>query len=244
MEAIGGRRTVLELLRSGRIVTKIHMAKGLKPNEAMRAVIEAAEAKNIPVQWVDRRRIDEEAGGGVHQGIVAFVEEFKFRDLSEVLERLGERKSAVMVALDGVTDPHNVGALIRTADCAGVDALILPKRRSASVTATVHKASAGAVEYVPIVQVGNLASAIDRIKEAGFWSYGADASSEVALFGFDFPGKVLLVLGSEGAGLSRLIREKCDGLISIPMKGRVASLNVSVAGALMMYEIARSRMSG
>ncbi|MCL4498825.1 MAG: 23S rRNA (guanosine(2251)-2'-O)-methyltransferase RlmB [Chloroflexi bacterium] len=239
MDVIVGRRSVLELLRGERPVSRVVLAKGLKPNEAIKEIESLAAAKQVPVTRVDRREIDGLAEEQAHQGVAALVEPYRFADFSAVLRATAEATDGLLVALDGITDPHNAGALIRTADAVGVTAVLLPKRRTAPISTTVFKTSAGAVEHIQIARVGNLATAIDEAKEAGFWVYGATVSAESTLFEQDFSGKVLIVLGSEGEGLSRLIKEKCDFLVRIPMAGKISSLNVSVAGALLMYEVYR-----
>ncbi|MCL5292191.1 MAG: 23S rRNA (guanosine(2251)-2'-O)-methyltransferase RlmB [Actinobacteria bacterium] len=241
MNIVAGRRGVLELLNGERPVKKIILAKGLKPHPVVGEIGALAQAKGVEVTRVERRTIDDLTGGGVHQGVVALVEPYRFAELPDVLAGLKGVEEALLLALDGITDPHNVGALIRTAEATGVTAVILPKRRSAPISTTVYKASAGAVEHIRITRVGNLVSALEEVKRAGFWVYGADAKAELTLFQADLGRKALLVLGSEGEGLSRLVREKCDLLVRIPMMGKVSSLNVSVAGALLMYEVFRKK---
>ncbi len=177
------------------------------------------------------------AGSAEHQGIVAEVDPYPYADPVAMLER----PEALIVALDQVQDPHNLGAVARSAEAAGVDGLVIPGRRSASVTAAAAKASAGAVEHLPIARVTNLAEFLSRAKDAGAWIYGAEANAEAPYTQTDLTGKIVLVLGSEGKGLRRLVAERCDGLVSIPVRGRVASLNVSAAAAALLFEAVRQR---
>lgn len=242
MEIVYGRRSVLELLGGERPVKKVLLAIGAKRGEALHKIENLARRRGAEVTEVDRRELDDLTGGAVHQGVLAIAEAFEYTDLHELLASLADAESAVLLALDEITDPHNVGALIRTADATGVAGVITAKRRSAPITPAVYKASAGAVEHIAIAQASNLVNAIEEAKRAGFWVYGADSAAETALFEVELTGKVLIVLGSESMGLSRLVKEKCDFLVAIPMAGKVESLNVSVAGALLMYEAFRKKL--
>lgn len=239
LDVIAGRQSVAELLRGRRKVEEVLLVRGLRPSGVVRAIEILAKDRGVKLKRVERDYLDALAGGVPHQGVVALAEPFKYEDLSKALSAFAERDEACVLALDGITDPHNVGALIRTAEAAAISAVILPKRRSAGITASVYKSSAGAVEHVTIVRVTNLASAIEEAKRSGFWAYGADAKGDLDLFEVEFQKKSLVALGGEGSGLSRIVRESCDYLVKIPMAGTISSLNVSVAGALFMYEVFR-----
>ncbi len=239
MDIIAGRRSVVESLRGGRKIEKILLARSLRHSAIVREIEVLAEGRGIEVRKVARDSLDALAGGVPHQGVVAVAEPFRYLDLSSALSAFAEREEGRILALDGVTDPRNVGALVRTAEAAAISAVMLPKRRSAGISAAVYKSSAGAVERAKVVRVANLASAIEEAKKCGFWAYGADAKGDLSLFEAEFREKSLIVLGGEGTGLSRIVKGKCDYLIRIPMAGEISSLNVSVAGALLMYEAFR-----
>jgi len=244
LESVEGRRAVYELLRSPRRVSKILLAKSIKPSDIIEKIEALANKQGIRIDRVDKQRLDEVSRSRAHQGVIAIVEPYGYISFSEFAQGLDISKSPVVLILDEVTDPQNFGALIRTADAAGIEGVIVTKRRSAPITAAVHKASAGATAYMKIVQVSNLSYAIEDLKEMGFWITGASEKADRAYFELDFRQPTAIVLGSEGKGISRLVAEKCDFLARIPMKGRVSSLNVSVAGALFMYEALRQREMG
>jgi 23S rRNA (guanosine2251-2'-O)-methyltransferase len=230
-EIIYGVRPVVEALNGGRRnVLEVFDAVG----EAK--VAEAAGARGVEVKRASRQRVDDLAGGGVHQGVVARVEPYPYSGLEEILAS----PEPLVVVLDGVTDPRNLGAVLRAADGAGVSGVVLPKDRAAGVTAVAVKASAGASEHVLVARETNLRRAIDRMKEAGLWVYAAEAAGG-SYTSLDLAGPVGLVFGSEGRGVRRLVREACDGEVSIPMLGAVGSLNVSVASAVLLYEARRQR---
>ena len=230
-EVIYGVRPVIEALRSGRReVYEILDAVGSKE------VAEAATAAGVPVRNVSRARIEELTRGGTHQGVAARVGPYPYSNLEEILAA----PEPLVVVLDGVTDPHNLGAILRAADGAGASGVVIPKDRAVGVTAAAVKASAGASEHVPTARVTNLRRAIERMKEAGLWVYAAEVGG-MTYTGLDLTGPVALVLGSEGRGVRRLVREGCDGALSIPMLGAVESLNVSVAAAVLLYEARRQR---
>jgi len=241
LETVEGRQAVFELLKSRKRVSKLLLAKNIKPSDIVERIEALASKQGVRIERVDKRQLDEIAQSMAHQGVVAIVESYKYLSFSELTEGMDIKAKPVLLILDGVTDPQNFGALIRTADGAGVTGIIVSKRRVSPMTAVVHKASAGATAYMKIAQVSNLAYAIDDLKEMGFWIIGATGDAGKFYFEADFNLPVAIVLGSEGKGISRLITEKCDFLVAIPMKGRVSSLNVSVAGALLMYEALRQR---
>ncbi len=231
-EVIYGVRPVIEALRSPRReVFEVLEATGNAE------VAQAAGASGVPVKRVDRARIEELARGGVHQGVVARVGPYPYSGLDEILAA----PDPLILLLDGVTDPRNLGAILRTADGAGASGVVIPKDRAVGVTAAAVKASAGASEHVRVARETNLRRSIDRMKQNGLWVYAAEGKGGTPYYALDLTGPVALVMGSEGRGIRRLVREGCDGAISIPMLGTVGSLNVSVAAAVLLYEALRQR---
>ncbi len=208
-----------------------------EPGGARKTVVEEARRRGVAIHASDARKLDKLAAGVRHQGVVAEVAGFRYAEWDELMAR----SPACLVALDEVTDPRNVGAVVRSVDAVGADGVLVPSHRSAGVTAVTARASAGATSRVPIVRVGNLARALEELKKAGFWVVGLDGEAKVGLYGFSFPERSVLVLGSEGKGLRPIIRSACDHRVAIPMRGAVASLNVSVAGAVALYEWLRQR---
>ena len=237
---ISGRNAVRELLSSGRDVDKIFVSRGDREGSIV-ALVGEAIARKIPVVEVERRRLDALCGHNHHQGIVAQAAERAYSTVDEILQYAEERgeKPLVMVA-DEIEDPHNLGALIRTAECSGVHGIIIPKRRAVGLTAAVAKSSAGAIEHMRIAKVTNIAATIDRLKEQGLWIYAADMDG-TPYYETDLRGSAAIVLGSEGFGISRLVKEKCDFVVSIPLYGQVNSLNVSTAAAVILSEAAKQR---
>lgn len=235
---IAGRNPVLEVLKSQREIEKIYVLKGdLKGS--IKKIIGIAKERNIVIQEVDKNKLDTLAKGVAHQGVVALISSYEYARLDDILDRAKEKdQPPFIVILDGIEDPHNLGAIIRTAECAGVHGIIIPKRRSAQVNETVYKASAGAVEHVLVAKVNNINNAIDELKDKGLWIYGADMDGSL-YFNTSLKGAVALVIGNEGKGISRLTKEKCDGLVKIPMVGKISSLNASNAAAILMYEVVR-----
>ena len=239
-DLIVGRNPVSEALRSSRSVDKILVAKGARTG-AVVGILAKAKKRGIPIKEVDPKKLDYICGGANHQGIAAYA---AVRDYSEVedifalAEKRGEKP--FIIVLDEIEDPHNLGAIIRTAECAGAHGIIIPKRRSATLSYAVGKSSAGAVEYVPVARVTNIANTVDELKQRGVWVYGADMNG-VDYLDCDFSGAAALVIGNEGKGLSRLVREKCDEIVSLPMKGKIGSLNASVAAGVLMYAVASKR---
>lgn len=239
-DVISGRNPVSEAVRSGRAIDKILVARGEK-NGAVVAILAKARDRQIPVKEVDRTKLDYVSGGTNHQGIVAFAAVKEYSTVDEILEYAKSlNEPPFIVILDEVEDPHNLGAVIRTAECAGVHGVIIPKRRSAGLSYTVGKASAGAVEYMRVARVTNIAALIDDLKSKGVWVYGADMNG-TDYRQCDFSGACAIVIGNEGKGISRLVREKCDVIASLPMKGKINSLNASVAAGIIMYSAMNGR---
>ncbi len=239
-DIIFGRNPVSEAIRSGRAIDSVLVARGAKTG-AIVGILAKAKEKNLRVKEVDPKKLDYMCKGGHHQGIavVAAVCEYKsIDDIFALAEEKGEEP--FVLVLDEIEDPHNLGAIIRTAECAGAHGVIIPNRRSAGLSFTVGKVSAGAVEYVPVVRVPNIPNVLDTLKERGLWVYGADMDGE-NYRDCNMSGKVALVIGNEGKGIGRLVREKCDVIVSLPMKGKINSLNASVAAGILMYRVAECR---
>lgn len=241
-DLVEGRNAVLELLRSGRSVDKIWMAS--ETSGKMGDIYALAMETGVVVTHCDRRKLDQMSRTGVHQGVIAQAAARTYVSVEDILQTARDKGEEPFILLcDGITDPHNLGAMIRSAETAGVHGVVIPKRRSVGLTAVCAKASAGAVEYMPVAKVSNLAQTIDKMKEAGVWVFGADADGDKGLYEADFRGATALVIGSEGEGISRIVREKCDFVVSIPMRGRVNSLNASAAAAVLLYEAVRQRQT-
>lgn len=238
-----GRNEVRELLRSGRSVDKLFIRRGEMQGSVNLIVGEASE-RGIPIIEVEREKLDSLCGGGVHQGVAAMAAEKDYCTVDDILAIAAERGETPFIAIcDGIEDPYNLGALIRCAECAGVHGVIIPKRRAAGLTPTAAKASAGAVEHMAIAKVANIAAVIDELKKAGVWTYAAEAGGD-SLYDTDTDRPAAFVFGSEGEGVSRLVKERCDFTVSIPMYGRVNSMNVSTAAAVVLTEAARRRHAG
>lgn len=234
-----GRNPVMEALKSGRGITKLMVLRDAEGS--VKKILGMAHDKNIPVQTVDRAVLDRAAYGGPHQGVVAHVSDYEYSEVSDILELAAERnEQPFIIILDGIEDPHNLGAIIRTADAAGAHGVIIPKRRAAAVTATVEKAAAGAASYMHVARVTNISQTIEDLKKEGVWIAAVDMDGDIYTKA-DLSGPIALVTGSEGSGISRLVKEKCDFCVSIPMKGGVNSLNASNAAAILMYEAVRQR---
>lgn len=237
---VAGRNAVSELLKSGRTVDKLYVQKGEREGSLPLIVAMAAE-RSIPIVEVQKQKLDQMAGAVRHQGVIALAAQKEYASLEDILNIAKERNEPPFVVLcDGIDDPGNLGALIRCAEGAGAHGVVITKRRSVGLTAVVSKASAGALEHMAVAKVNNLASAIDELKQAGLWIYGAEAGG-TPCYTTDLKGPVALVMGSEGQGISRLVAEKCDFIISIDMYGKVNSFNVSCAAAVILCEIARQR---
>lgn len=241
-EIIAGRNAVFEALTSGRPVNKIFIKAGLQGG-SLGKIIAEAQKSTVLIEYVQPEKLDRLAPGIRHQGIVALASPIAFSSLEDVLKRAAARnETPFLLLLDELQDPQNVGALIRSADAAGVHGVLLPKRRSCPLNMVVAKISAGAVNYVPVVQIGNIVQTLRSLKEQGFWVAGADMDGESLYFDADLDRPLVLVIGAEGKGLGRLVKENCDMLVRIPMQGGVNSLNASAAGAILMYEVVRQRM--
>lgn len=238
---IEGRNAVTEALKSGRAIDKLYVAAGDTDKGLARLAAQAKDAGAVVVQ-VDRRKLNELSPTGAHQGVIASVAAHEYASVDELLERAEERGEApLLVICDELSDPHNLGAILRTAECAGAHGLIIPKRRSVGLTAVVSKTSAGALEYLPVARVSNIASTIEDLKKRGVWVFGTAADGDTTLYQADLKGPCAIVIGNEGAGMSRLVRERCDVLVSIPLKGNISSLNASAAAAVLLYEAVRQR---
>lgn len=243
VSVIEGRNAVLEALRAGAPVRRIMLAEG-SGGKPLDELVRLAQASGVKVERVSRRMLDDRSERGAHQGVLAELEPFAFTDLTDVIGRVGERSRSLVVVLDHVTDPGNLGAVARSLEVAGGDALIVPRHRSAAIGAGAYKTSAGALAHLPVVQEPNLVRALERLKDAGYWVAGADASGDKDLWEAPLDGRLALVLGSEGEGLSRLVREACDFLVGIPVAGRVDSLNVAQAATVLAFEWVRRARDG
>lgn len=236
-----GRNAVTEALRAGRTLNKVFVASG-DIDPGLRRVAAMARDAGAVVVEVDRRKLDAMSVTGAHQGVVALAAVKEYCTVQDILAAAREKGEPPLIILcDEVSDGHNLGAIIRTGECAGAHGVIIPKRRSAALTAVVSKTSAGAVEYMPVARVANLASAIRELKDAGVWVYGTAADAEKSVYDTDLTGPMALVIGSEGEGMRRLVAENCDFTVSIPMRGRISSLNASASAAIVLYEAVRQR---
>lgn len=240
-DLIEGRNAVIEALRAGRAVDKVYIARG-DTDRTLGFIASNAREAGIAVTECDRRKLDAMSVTKSHQGVIAVCAVRAYCSVDDILAVAETRGEAPFVIVcDEISDPHNLGAIIRSAECAGVHGVVIPKRRSAGMTAVVGKTSAGAVEHMAVARVSNISAVLEDLKAKGLWVYGASADGTSPLWQTDFSGPVCLVIGSEGSGLGRLITEKCDFLVSIPMRGAVSSLNASAAAAIMMYEVMRQR---
>jgi 23S rRNA (guanosine2251-2'-O)-methyltransferase len=235
---VAGRRPIIELLDSGRPIERILVSRDLAPSAIIGRIRRRAEERSVPLRVVPRIEVDRLASGLNHQGVVAVAGRYRYASLEELLEA----PEPVLLFLDGVTDPHNLGSLLRSADGSGIDGVVIPSHRSATVNDTVRRVSAGAAEVVRVAKVGSLGSALDRARDAGLWLAGLDEKGEQDIWDSEIiQPPVALVLGSEDRGLRRAVRDRCDALVRIPQMGTLASLNVAVAGAITMFEVARRR---
>lgn len=241
-ELIAGRNAVLEALRSGHALNKVYVQEGTHGG-SLGQILALAREKQVPVETVKADKLERLLPNFRHQGVAALAAPLAFSTLETVLEKAKAKGEApFLLLLDELEDPQNVGALIRTADAAGVHGVLLPKRRSCPLNAVVAKISAGAVEYVPVVQIGNIVQILEQLKAQGFWVAGADMDGTQLYFEADLTGPLVMVVGAEGKGLGRLVKEKCDILVRMPMLGGVSSLNASAAGAILLYEVRRQRI--
>lgn len=241
MEQLEGRNPVLEALQAGLAVHRVFVAKGTQ-GSAITRIIDICKEHNVSLQWVDRSMLDRKSQTGRHQGVIAELAAIGYASLDSVLKRAADvQEDLLVVVLDEIEDPHNLGSIIRTAEAVGAHGVIIPRHRAAGLTAAVARASAGAVAHLPVVQVPNLVQCVKTLKEAGAWIAGADAAAEQTAYQADLTGPLAIVLGSEGKGIGRLLREHCDFLVRLPMSGKIGSLNVGVSAGVMLYEIVRQR---
>ncbi|MBN2795001.1 MAG: 23S rRNA (guanosine(2251)-2'-O)-methyltransferase RlmB [Clostridia bacterium] len=238
---IEGRNPVIEALNAGRTINKIMIAEGQKEG-SIKKIIAMAKEQSIVISYVDRHKIDSLSQSDNHQGVMAFAAAYDYMPLEALLENIEKKGEApFLIILDEINDPHNLGSILRTADAVGAHGVIIPKRRAVGLTPVVAKTSAGAIEYVPVCRVTNIARTIEELKEKNIWVAGADMAGEQTHFQANMTGSFALVMGSEGQGISRLVKEKCDFLIHIPMIGKVSSLNASVAASVILYEAFKQR---
>ena len=238
---IEGRNAVIEALRAGVAIDKIYLMKG-EGDSSLGHIASTARSRGIVVVDADRRKLDGMSRTHAHQGVIALAAAREYASVDDILAAARERgEPPLIVVCDELSDPHNLGAVIRTAECAGAHGVIIPKRRSAGLTAVVAKTSAGAVAHLPVARVPNLPALLRELKKEGVWIYGADAGGTVPLYQADLKGPAAIVIGSEGSGLGRLVAESCDFIVSIPMRGKLNSLNASAAAAILLYEAVRQR---
>ena len=237
-----GRNALTEALKAGRTIDKVFVAAGDTARGLQRLAAQAMEAGAVGVP-VDRRMLDQMSTTRSHQGIIALVAAHDYYTIDDLLEEAASRGEApLLVICDELSDPHNLGAIMRSAECAGAHGVIIPKRRSVGLTATVAKASAGAVEYMKVARVTNINNAISDLKEKGVWIFGTAAEGSIPMYKADLTGPAAIVIGNEGDGMSQLVRKNCDCLVHIPMKGRISSLNASAAASILLYEAVRQRL--
>ena len=240
-DLLEGRNAVSEALSSGRTIDKVYIAEGDTDRALARLAAQCRQAGAVVVE-TDRRKLDQMSATGAHQGILAQVAAHAYAELDDLFALAESRaEQPLFVICDELSDPHNLGAVLRTAECAGAHGVIIPKRRSVGLTAVVGKTSAGAIEYLPVVRVSNIAATIRELQKRGVWVYGTAADGTTSLYQADLRGAAAIVIGNEGEGMSRLVSESCDFQVSIPMKGRVSSLNASAAAAILLYEAVRQR---
>ena len=241
---IEGRNAVIEALRAGTAIDKIYLAKG-EQDKTLGHIASRAREAGIVVVEADRRKLDGMSRTHSHQGVIALAALREYVSVESLLENARQKgENPLLVVCDEISDPHNLGAIIRTAECAGAHGVIIPKRRSAGLTAIVAKTSAGAVSYMPVARVANLPATLKDLKKQGVWVFGTAAEGTTSLYQADLKGPAAVVIGSEGDGMGRLVRETCDFLVSIPMEGKISSLNASAAAAILLYEGVRQRRMG
>ena len=237
-----GRNAVMEAFKAGRTIDKVFLAEGAADHGLRRLASLAREAGAV-VTAVDRRKLDQMSPTGAHQGIVAMAAAHDYSTLDDMLALAARRGEAPLLVLcDELSDPHNLGAIIRSAECAGAHGVVIPKRRSVALTAVVAKAAAGALEYMPVARVTNLSAAIETLQKKGLWVFGTAAEGATPLYEADLRGPAAIVIGAEGDGMSRLVTERCDYKVSIPLRGQISSLNASAAAAILLYEALRQRL--
>lgn len=241
-DQVEGRNSVTELLKSGKDINKLYVQKGEK-HGSINEIIKLAKQNKVVITELDRAKLDQMSESHNHQGVIAIVPPYEYCDVDEILEYAKRKnESPFILILDGIEDPHNLGSIIRTAECSGVHGIIIPKRRSVQVNATVNKTSAGAAQYVKVARVNNLTETIKYLKENDVWIYGTDIEGKCYYNEQKYNGGVAIVIGSEGFGMSRLVKENCDFLVKIPMKGKVTSLNASVSTGIVIYEAVEQKL--
>lgn len=240
---IEGRNAVIEALKNEKTIEYIMINKGSEGG-SLSKILAISKDKKVVIKEVDRKKLDSISETGTHQGVIAVTTPYKYCEPEEILQEAKLRgEDPFIIILDEIEDPHNFGSIIRTAEIAGAHGIVIPKRRNVGVTPTVYRSSVGAVEYLKIAKVTNINAYIDEIKEHGVWVYGADMKGESYCYDVNFSGGIALVIGSEGKGMSKLTMSKCDVLVKIPMVGKINSLNASVAGGIMMYEVLKQKLS-
>ena len=241
-ELIEGRNAVTEALRAGTAVDKLYVARG-ETDHTLGRIVAQAKRSGVVVVEADRRKLDAMSETRSHQGVIAVAAAQRYATVEDILQKAADRgEPPLVVVCDEISDPHNLGAVIRTAECAGAHGVVIPKRRSAGLTAVVAKTSAGAVSYLPVARVPNIPALLKDLQKRGLWVFGAAAEGDRPLYEADLRSPAAIVIGSEGDGMGRLVRESCDFLVSIPMKGRISSLNASAAAAVLLYEALRQRL--
>ena len=241
-DQVEGRNSVLELLESGKDINKIFITRGEK-HGSINKIIAIAKEKKVIIVEKDKRQMDEMAQNQNYQGVIAIVPPFEYCEIEDILEEAkSKNEEPFVLILDGIEDPHNLGSIIRTAETAGVHGIIIPKRRAAGVNSTVNKVSAGAVEHMKIARVTNISDAIQKLKNAGLWICGTDINTNKYYYNQDLKGPLGIVIGNEGSGISSKVKNNCDFLVKIPMKGKVTSLNASVSTGIIIYEALKQRM--
>src|SRR5919205_1627874 len=241
-DIVYGRNPVLEAFRAGREVKRLVLGAGIRDEPRLKELRKLAAEKGVPIEETDRQRLDDIAHSQAHQGVVAYVDRRKYWDLEDLVGAArAEREEPVLLMLDSLQDPQNLGSISRSAEATGVGGIILSHNRSPEITPAVVKSSAGAAEHVRYARVANLVQALESLKEDGFWAVGLDPESKVNYTNFDYRRPLVLVIGAEGEGIHQLLRTKLDALVSLPMQGRVSSLNAAVAGSILLYEVLRQR---
>ncbi len=234
-----GRNAVIELLKTGKTVDKILLER--EPQGSLKMIFAEARRKNLRVQFVDRQVLDKESETKRHQGVIAYTTDYEYFDLEDIIENKRSEKGGFVVLCDGIEDVHNLGSILRVAECAGADGVVIPKSGSASVTESVIRISAGAAEHIKVAKVGNLNQAVEKLQKSGYWVYALEAGGE-DIYAENFDGNVALVVGGEDGGVKRLTKERCDKTLSLPLLGKVNSLNASVALGIAAYEVVRRRV--
>lgn len=240
-DRLEGRNPIIEALKAGKTIDKLFVLKGKREGSIFQ-IIAMAKENGVVIQEVEKTKLDEMSRTHSHQGVIAFVSEHSYVDVEDILVAASKKgEQPFIIILDEITDPHNLGSVLRSANASGAHGVIIPKRRSVGLSAIVAKSSAGAIEYVPVAKVSNIAQTIDYLKKQGIWVIGTDADGSKVYYNTELKGPIAIVIGSEGEGMGRLVKEKCDYLVKIPMKGEITSLNAGVAAAILMFEVSKQR---